>query len=113
MTFTGLELATANVPEHARRDIQHNGTVVAAITLACVAVGLVLLLTVGSLADFELHEGYSLSVASLAVVAVLRRARSFQLGREAGRRGMARRLRRRSAGAPARGDRALAKATDV
>ena len=113
VTFTGLQLATASVPEHddpeLARDIEHNGTIVAAVALVCVALGLgfvvagvrgfgaaavlgmlsLLLLPwicIGSLADFELHEGYVLSVGSLAIVALLRRRTSFRTRREAGRR---------------------------
>lgn len=113
VAFTGLELATASVPEHddaeLARDIEHNGTVVAAITLACIAVGLALLvagvrgwgvaaalgmlgllllpwISVASLADFALHEGYVLSVGSLAVIAGIRRTDSFRRRRALGRR---------------------------
>jgi hypothetical protein len=113
VTFTGLQLATASVPEHddaeLARDIEHNGTVVAAIALVCVALGFGLVLAglrgsgaaavlgllallllpwicIGSLADFELHEGYVLSVGSLAAVAALRRVDSFTARIKAGRR---------------------------
>ena len=113
VTFTGLQLATASVPEvddaALAGDIEHNGSAVAAIALACVAVGLALVVAgargagpaavlgmlallllpwicMGSLADFELHEGYMLSVGSLAAVALLRRAEAFTARRSAGRR---------------------------
>ena len=113
VTFTGVQLATASVPERddaeLARDIEQNGTVVAAIALVCVALGFGLVLAgvrgfgaaavlgllallllpwicIGSLADFELHEGYMLSVGSLAAVAALRRVHSFTARRNAGRR---------------------------
>ena len=113
VTFTGLELATANVPTDAddelAQDIEHNGTAVAAIAFAFVLlavallaagirgwgvaavagmIGLLLLpwICIGSLADFELHEGYMLSVGALAGVALLRRVDSFSARRKAGRR---------------------------
>ena len=113
VTFTGLQLATANVPTdddaELARDIEHNGTAVAAVALALVVLAVALLgagvrgwgvaavlgmlalvllpwICIGSLADFELHEGYMLSVGSLAAVAALRRVDSFTARRNAGRR---------------------------
>ncbi len=113
VSFTGLELATATVPTdddaELARDIEHNGTAVAALALSLVVLAVVLLaagarrwgaaavlgmlallllpwICLGSLANFELREGYMLSVGSLAAVAGLRRADSFTARRAASRR---------------------------
>jgi hypothetical protein len=113
VTFTGLELATANVDSsddaELATDVEENGAVTAAVALGLIAVGLGLLsagvrgwgvaaaaamlallmlpwIAIGAFADFELHVGYILSVTSLAVIAGRRRVESFRRRRALGRR---------------------------
>ncbi len=102
VTFTGIELATANVPSEGIDDsefageVESNGTTVAALALGLVALALALLLAripgwslaaltaliavlllpwiaASAMADFELHEGYLLSAGALAGVQGVRR----------------------------------------
>ena len=115
VTFTGIQLATANVPSEGIDDtefageVEGNGTTVAALALGFVVLALVLLLAripgwgvaaltglvavlllpwiaVSAMADFELHEGYLLSAGALAAVQGVRRVDAVKRRRSLGRR---------------------------
>lgn len=115
VTFTGLELATASVPADGdderefADEVESNGTLVAALALGAIGIGLGLVaarlggwgvaavagllallllpwIAALGLADFELHEGYVLSAGALAVVAGIRRVESVERKRAQERR---------------------------
>jgi hypothetical protein len=115
VTFTGLELATANVPSEGIDDtefageVESNGTTVAALALGFVVLALGLLLAripgwsiaaiaglvcvlllpwiaAWAMADFELHGGYLLSAGALAAVQGIRRVDAVRRRRSLGRR---------------------------
>jgi hypothetical protein len=115
VTFTGIELATANVPSEGIDDtefageVESNGTTVAAFALGLVVLALALLLAripgwglaalggllavlllpwiaASAMADFELHEGYVLSAGALAGVQGVRRVDAVRRRRSLGRR---------------------------
>ena len=105
VTFTGFELATASVPAQGSDEremadmIESNGTLVAAIALVSIAVGLVLLALrvrgwgvaaaasllallllpwLAFFAELDIHSGYLLSVGSLVAVMCVRRVASIE-----------------------------------
>lgn len=115
VTFTGVQLATATIPasgadeRELADEIEGTGAVLAAAALGAVAVGLGLVaarirgwgvaavsallallalpwLASAELAEFELHEGYVLSVGSLVVIAGIRRVESVDRRRARHRR---------------------------
>ena len=115
VTFTGIELATANVPSEGIDDtefageVEGNGTTVAALALGLVVLALALLLArvpgwslaaltaliavlllpwiaASAMADFDLHEGYLLSAAALAGVQGVRRVDAVRRRRSLERR---------------------------
>ncbi len=115
VTFTGLQLATSTIPADGADErefadeIESIGTVPAAVALGAVVIGLVLVagriggwgvaavtallallilpwLAGAELAEFELHEGYVLSVGALTAIAGIRRVESFDRRRARRRR---------------------------
>ncbi len=115
VTFTGIQLATANVPSEGIDDtgfadeVESHGTTVAVLALGFVVLALALLLaripgwSIVALAglvavlllpwiaswawaDFELHEGYLLSAGALAAVQGIRRIDAVRRRRSLGRR---------------------------
>jgi len=115
VTFTGLQLATANVPSEGIDDtefageVESEGTTVAAVALGLVVLAFALLLAqvpgwsvaglagllavlllpwiaASELADFELHVGYLVTAGALTGVQGIRRADAVRRRRSLGRR---------------------------